>query len=117
MNQTLYNSVLNYLRLHFSFPIISHLALGSNGSVPLLPRVTFFDYAVIHQRRYWASSRNNNIANSLIAVKTGSNEVRVGELTDIFVLDQPQLGLHRFGHVRWLVPANVDLTHSTWGQA
>lgn len=114
MDERLYTKVLQYFRPRFILPIRSHLTLGTPESIPLLPTVTFFDYTVISQRRYWASSRNNNIANSLIAVTTGPHQVHVGELQDIFVIDQPALGLHRLGHVRWLVPSTVDLQGSAW---
>lgn len=80
----------------------------------------FFDYIIISQRRYYASNRNNNIANSLIAVPCPSqpNVTCLGELLDIVVLKQLRLGpVRHFGHVRWLVPADIHgLSESAWSK-
>lgn len=112
-----YTQVLSYVRSRVPFPIRSHLVLGND--VPLFPNVTFFDYVVIAQRRYWASSRNNNIANSLVAVQTGSDgEVSIGELSEIFVVTQHALQTPFFlGYVRWLVQQPLtkeELSKSAW---
>lgn len=114
MGPGVYADVLAHFSTRLPFPVRSHIAVGTQG-IPVLPNATFFDYAVIDQRRYWASTRNNNSGNSLIAVSTGFNETSVGELTEIFALQQPTLGgLHRFGRVRWLVPLDIDLSESAW---
>ena len=103
MTPLLYSKVLQYLRLRLPFPIRSHIASGTEP--PLLTYATFFDHVVIAQRRYWAASRNNNIANSLVAVATSPGVVSIGELIDIFVLAQPRLQrVFHFGQVWWLVP-------------
>lgn len=114
MGPDVYADVLAHFTARLPIPVRSHIAVNVEG-IPVLPNATFFDYAVINQRRYWASTRNNNAGNSLIAVVTGTGETNVGELTEIFALQQPTLGgLHRFGCVRWLVPLDIDLSQSAW---
>lgn len=114
MDPDVYNEVLQYFTLRLRVPVRSHIAAVTDG-VPVLPHVIFFDYIVINQRRYWASTRTNNDGSSLIAVATGPRQVHVGELTHIFTLQQSTLGgLYRFGRVRWLRPANIDLSQTTW---
>ncbi|EPS99806.1 hypothetical protein FOMPIDRAFT_1030690 [Fomitopsis schrenkii] len=109
MEPLLYEQVLWYVRVR-GIHARSHLALGAG--VPLLPTATFFDYVVVSQHRYWASSRNSNNANSLAAIAQNLNQVAVGELLKIVALAQPQLtaGVIYLGVVRWLVP--VDNAHS-----
>lgn len=114
MGPDLYNEVLQYFTLRLSIRVRSHIAAITDG-VPILPQATFFDYVVINQRRYWASTRTNNEGSSLISVATGPQQIHVGELTHVFTLQQPTLGgLYRFGRVRWLCPVNIDLSSSTW---
>lgn len=114
MNPDVYRAVLDHFTARLSFPVRSHIAASSVG-VPVLPQATFFDYIVINQRRYWASSRNSNNANSLIAVATGQGSYHIGELIDIFAISQQTLGgIHRFGRVRWLQPFAFDMSQSAW---
>lgn len=119
MSNTLYATTLRHVQDRVPFAVRSHLALGN--AVPLFPNATFFNYVIIEQRRYWAANRNNNEANSLVAISVGPvNDVSVGKLMDIFVLNQESLGT-RFllAHVRWLVPMDLpmdNLRRSTWTQ-
>lgn len=117
MAPDVYRDVLDHFVIRLPFPVRSHIAT-SNVGVPLLPQATFFDYVVINQRRYWASSRNSNNANSLISVMTGQGSSHVGELTDIFTISQSTLGgIHRFGRVRWLQPFAFDMSRSAWSHS
>lgn len=113
MRSELYEEVLSHFSLRLPFPVRSHIAAGLE--VPVLPTATFFDYVIVNERRYWASSRNNGEGNSLVAVATGSTEIFVGELTDIFVLQQQSIGgTYRFGRVQWLTPVSIDTSSSAW---
>jgi hypothetical protein len=90
MPPELYSLVLDHLRKRLTYNIRSHLALS--GDVPLMPEATFFDYVIISQRRYWASSRARNPTNSLVAVSRGPGLYDVGELISIFALVPPVPG-------------------------
>lgn len=114
MAPSLYEQVLCHIRVR-GINAHSHLALGEG--VPLLPTATFFDYVVISQHRYWASSRNGNYINSLAAISRGFNQVAVGELLHIVALAQPQLSASviYLGVIRWLVPTeNPYVPESAW---
>ncbi|VDB94096.1 unnamed protein product [Peniophora sp. CBMAI 1063] len=109
----LYSQVLAHLQLRLPVSVRSDIVLGP--ATALRREVTFFDYAVIFQRRYWASSRTNSRANALIAVAAEHGQYTVGELTTIIGISQPELPLIRLGHVRWLVRAPADVsTDSRW---
>ncbi|KZV60007.1 hypothetical protein PENSPDRAFT_558091, partial [Peniophora sp. CONT] len=112
MPPDLYAQVLAYLRLRLPFPVRSHITLGP--AVALHAEATFFDYVVISQRRYWASSRTNNRANTIVAVCTDAGQYTVGELTSIVGISQPQLPVIRLGLVRWLVSCEDAPVESHW---
>ncbi|TFY72264.1 hypothetical protein EVG20_g747 [Dentipellis fragilis] len=114
MQADLYQQVLQYLQLRM-FHVRSHMVLGPG--VPLLPKMTMFDYVVISQRRYWASTRNNNLANSLVAVATGPGQFVVGKLTRLFAISQPHVSPANIylGEICWLVPViNAYPADSAW---
>jgi hypothetical protein len=119
MSRDLYQLVLERLCKQLPFGIRSHLTLGAD--VPLLPQATFFDYVVVSQRRYWASSRARNPTNSLVAISRGSGKYDVGELMSIFALVQPRPSIAapsqvlRLGEVRMLRRVEGAFTpHSAW---
>jgi hypothetical protein len=97
MSRELYQLVLERLRKQLPFGIRSHLTLSAD--VPLLPQATFFDYVVISQRRYWASSRARNPTNSLVAISRGPGKYDVGKLVSIFALVQPRPSIEATTHV------------------
>lgn len=114
----LYATLLRHFR--HQFPLVnlrSHLALGAVGdmSVALRSKVTTFSYVILSQRRYFASSHSTTPENSVVAVRApGSEEVSVGELLDIIIVDQEKLGRHVLGHMRWLLPVDVDRRSTSW---
>jgi hypothetical protein len=117
MSPPLYSAVLHFLRSRLpTLKLRSHLSLGTPGdeSTSLRTKVTFFDYVVVSQRRYWALSRASAPFNSFVAVCTSENSISVGELLDIVVVDQDKVGHHVLGHVRWLVPLSMDLSNTFW---
>lgn len=94
--------------------IYSYIALPpSPQSQPLLCRATFFDHVIVDHNQFAASRRSGSTADSLVGVNI--NEVlQVGELLDIFVINQPVTGLHHFGHMRWMVPSEISLVNTIW---
>lgn len=116
--QTLYTALFSHFRLQFPLlNIRSQLALvhSDDRSVLLRSKITIFDYVIISQRRYHASTQSKSSNNSFIAVsRPQDNHLVVGELLHILVIDQETLGRHILGHVRWLMPAQVDLSNTFW---
>lgn len=113
----LYRLLLDHLTLCYpNVPLRSYLSLGGPESVGLSTSIMTYKYAIISQRRYWASTATSSAANSLIAVQSsaGSKSFAVGELLTILVLQQKEIGRHIFGHVRWLSPASIDVTETYW---
>lgn len=108
-----YEKVLLYLRCVHNLNLRPHIAFGHE--LPLLDTAFYFDYIIVSQRRYYASNRTNNTANSIVVVQSpASSEVRIGELTDILILKQVHLGgIYHLGHVRWLIPASIPLAECT----
>ncbi|KAF8066846.1 hypothetical protein FPV67DRAFT_1670313 [Lyophyllum atratum] len=98
--------------------IHSHIALPpSPQSCALQSVATFFDYVVIDQNQYLSSRRTGSVADSLIAASFFDGQqyrLWVGELLDILVVNQPAIGQHRFGYVRWYVPCNISLVGTAW---
>lgn len=112
-----YCQLFCHLRAGVPFAIRSYLTLGNE--IPLFPQVTLFDYAILAQRRYWASSRNNNIANSLTVVQMGPGGlVSVGELTEISVVIAPPRCFSAYSNLTILMllwrPCVDPATHSSW---
>jgi hypothetical protein len=105
MSIALYQQVLSYLSIRLPpGSICSRLTLGPGVPVPI--QATFFDSVVISQRRYWASSRTKNSANSRIAVRSGADIFQVGELLSVlaFTLPDPRYPIVQLGLVRYLKP-------------
>ncbi|KZP25085.1 hypothetical protein FIBSPDRAFT_888248 [Athelia psychrophila] len=98
----------------------SLIALAPSAtSKVLLPHAHFFDHVVVNNHRYMASSRATQarLADALIAVRISNNgAVWVGELQDIFLVNQPAVGVHYFGRVRWLKPVEFDISNTLWHQ-
>lgn len=115
LSRSLYDDVLDNLRLRYpELPIRSYLVPGLE--IALLPTVTFFDYVIIASRRFWASSRTNSRANSLVVVRTGPQlSPRVGVLLDILGIAQQRLPIQRLGHVQWLMRCEEAIpSKSSW---
>ena len=96
----LYSTIFNHLwACQPDLMLHSHLAIPtSQSSIPLLNKATFFDQVIIDNERYLASSwSSQGMAYSLVTVCTSTNEVWVGELHDIFLINQPKLGAYYFG--------------------
>lgn len=108
MKRDIYSKVLYFLQATCRLPLRSHLVLGPQA--PLFSTATFFDYVIVSQRRYFSSNRTNTLANALIsAPRDNTSTPRVGELLDIIVLNQPDLGgVYYLGHVQWFVPVPWD---------
>ncbi|KAI0027999.1 hypothetical protein K488DRAFT_90202 [Vararia minispora EC-137] len=119
MPTELYHIVLQYFseRNTGPVPVIPHTSIRDSG-IPLLPKVTFYSYAVLSQRRYWATSHTNNRANSMVLVSLGDNRIGVGELLRIFHIWQPPLTPdtgYALRWMRWLIPAQVQVdAGSAW---
>lgn len=118
MTVEVYDIVLRHMRSRFpSANLRSEMDFFNSDTrmLPLHNRAMSFDYTIINQRRYWASSRTRTAANSLVAIRTGDlGGVSVGELLDIIVIDQGSIQNQTLGRVRWLVPATLDLTNTFW---
>jgi hypothetical protein len=119
MPHDLYYKVLTHLQTRLpNIELHSHIALApSPTSIPLPSQASFFDHVILDQERYVASSRAVNAAGSLVAVRTSSHSTYwVGELRDIFVINQPVIGIRRFGWMRWFRRVEFDISDSIWAQ-
>ncbi|KAJ3500582.1 hypothetical protein NLJ89_g9730 [Agrocybe chaxingu] len=120
MPDDLYYQVLKHFTLRLEPGAIRSYISTTNvaSSQPLNNIAVFFDHVVIDQNRYGASRRMAGSADCFIAVSVSNGTAErlwVGELLDIFALEQAVLGgLHRFGHVRWLVPAQEASQGTIW---
>ncbi|KAJ7188886.1 hypothetical protein C8R46DRAFT_1024111 [Mycena filopes] len=114
----LYDSLLQHLQLRLTnLQLHSYFSVGPPGSWTLSSHAVFFDYVVIQNRRFLASSRAASSANSLVAVRTSSApgaSLWVGELLAVFAIKQDNIGMHRFGHVRWLRPSTTPIAGTVW---
>lgn len=102
MEDYLYMLLLNHLqiRLQPSVSLISHLDVHNPG-IPLLTTAIVFDYVVVSERRYWASSSSKSSNhNSIMLTFSSGGRRRVGELVNVIAVQQPALGIQRFGHVQ-----------------
>ncbi|EJF59017.1 hypothetical protein DICSQDRAFT_14970, partial [Dichomitus squalens LYAD-421 SS1] len=85
----------------------SFISLAPSPTSTLVPNIaTFFDYAIIHGHRYYASRRTISPRNSLALVQwntSGSPSQRrhAGEITDIFMFEHPSVGAVYLAAVRW----------------
>lgn len=79
---------------------------GPPDSVELTNLFTFFDYAVVNQRRYMASSRTNKMEDCLIAITSLPGRYWAGELVHIFLPVQENLdtGPKYLGIIKWFCP-------------
>jgi hypothetical protein len=109
----LYRHLVDFLQLRL--PVHSYFALGPQVPVPV--QVTFFDWVVVAQRRYWASLQTSNSTNLLVAVRQGPGIYKVGELTSIFTfkLKIPTCPFVHLGMVRYLKPVlDAFPSQSAW---
>ncbi|VDB84878.1 unnamed protein product [Peniophora sp. CBMAI 1063] len=116
MQDTLYLAVLGYLRLRLPSIALQSWLSPADG-IPLLPEAMFFDYVVLSSRRFWASSRTNNVGNTLIAVRKEGGYA-VGELQAIIGIAQAGVPVQRLGYVNWLVSQDVSIAPtSAWNSS
>lgn len=115
MPAALYYEVLSFFVMRLEpGQIHSHISLSpSPHSEPLSPQALFFDHVVVDHNQFAASQRSGSAADALVAVNI-NGALWVGELLDIFVINQAVTGLNRFGHMRWLVPSKVNLENTMW---
>ncbi|KAF8057435.1 hypothetical protein FPV67DRAFT_1677229 [Lyophyllum atratum] len=121
MPSNLYYLVLRHFVARLpDVPLHSHISLPSNPlSKPFYPQATFFDHVIINHQRFTSSRRSGASADALIAVQVGDTPVPrlwIGELQDIFLVNQESVGMHRFGRVRWFRPAEIDVNGTVWQQ-
>lgn len=94
----------------------SALAISSDPtSILVRNQAIQYDYVIVHGKRFYASTRTPKLAESLIAVRhvTAGRDVLqskywVGELTHIFSVADPRVGLFQLGHVRWFCPSPIN---------
>lgn len=92
----------------------------SEDSHPLHNRANRFDHVVITNRRYLAAEHAKSPYDSFVLVRTHTIPgvmTWAGELREIFVIDQPRVGVHHYGFVRWFVPVEPSILSDTvWAQ-
>ncbi|KAJ6517961.1 hypothetical protein C8R47DRAFT_1062533 [Mycena vitilis] len=114
-----FDNVLDHLSVRFPLLTLRSAiapAVGEN-SYPLYNRMQLFDHVIISQRRYYASTHRKNPYDSFVNVRVATVQGQdswVGELLEIFVVNQPKIGIHRYGLVRWFVPTDLDVTQTVW---
>ncbi|KII93303.1 hypothetical protein PLICRDRAFT_100818 [Plicaturopsis crispa FD-325 SS-3] len=118
---TLYYKLLQHFRSRRpDLQIHSHIVQAPHPqSQPLLSHAIFFDYVVVNHHRYRAASRASAVSDSFVGVRMGDHPGApfwVGILRDIFVIEQPAVGLHRYGYVEWLRPLALDLSGTVWDE-
>ncbi|KAJ7757939.1 hypothetical protein B0H16DRAFT_1822615 [Mycena metata] len=108
--------------LQIQLPLLnirSWLAVPPPSAVPSLPlfnQMKRFPYAIIGNRRYSASLHAKTAFDSYVLVRTHAlpeAPVWAGELREIFVVDEPKIGVHHYGFVEWFVPENPALAKET----
>ncbi|KAH9912376.1 hypothetical protein B0H21DRAFT_828763 [Amylocystis lapponica] len=116
--QDLYFTLLAHLQLRSpDLGLRSYIAPATPDHPTVLNlNATFFDYIVINGHRYLSSSRTTNTADSLLCVRRppGATHPWIGELTHIFVLQQPGIEVRRYGAMKWLKPVELDVTEMSW---
>ena len=114
----LYFSLLAYFQVRLAdIELHSHISRPpSASSIPLISKATFFDYVIVRHERYLASSRCHKVEDSLVAVRTSATpgDMWIGELRDIFSINQAGIGLHRLGRVRWFKPLDFETAGTIW---
>lgn len=82
-----------------------------------MSRATFFDHVIVDTHRYLASTRATRLSDSLVAVQVSTaGDVWAGELQDVFAINQPVIGKHYFGRMRWFKPVIFDISNTVWAQ-
>lgn len=111
----LYSDIIKFLRTRLpNIAIHSNLGLPPTAnSIALTSNATSHDYVIINGFRFHASAGRNSEPNTLITIRMLEQDW-IGELQQIFNLQQPGLGVHRFGKVRWLKPVGDDLVPRLW---
>ncbi|TBU52487.1 hypothetical protein BD310DRAFT_981846 [Dichomitus squalens] len=98
----------------------SFISLAPSPTSTLVPNIaTFFDYAIIHGHRYYASRRTISPRNSLALVQwntSGSPSQRrhAGEITDIFMFEHPSVGAVYLAAVRWFRTSSTSIADTPW---
>jgi len=116
MPSELYSLVLRHFADRLGLgKIHSQITLPTQPSRrPLISQAVFFDHVTIDQDQYASLRRHQSRADSTVAISVGVGRHWVGELQDIFLLDQPSTGRAMFGRVRWFSP--VDSENALWRQ-
>ena len=84
-------------------------------TTPLLNKAIFFDYAVVHQHRSYASNRARNSTGSLVEVIVSElGDTWVGELTDLIHINQGPDHTFTLRHFHWFCPLGMDLSDTIW---
>jgi hypothetical protein len=88
------------------------------GTIPLPNEAQFYDYVVVNQHRYVASSRSPNRTNSLVDcvvyANDGTSQLWTGELTDIIRINQEPAGVFTLAQICWFRPLHLDITETIW---
>lgn len=88
------------------------------GTIPLQNQACFYDYVVVNQHRYFASSRAPNRTNSLVEcvvyANDGSSRLWTGELIDIIHINQAPTGVFTLAQIRWFRPLHLDIADTIW---
>jgi hypothetical protein len=118
MDAELYGLDLTYLtRIFPHLRLRSNLALNPDvGTTALNRNAFFFDYAIIHGRRFHSSQRSKQqVNNSVIQVLVSERgDTWTGEPVDIIHVDQSPLFQFTLGRFKWLRPLNLDLSGTLW---
>ncbi|KAF8131721.1 hypothetical protein K438DRAFT_1788226 [Mycena galopus ATCC 62051] len=117
----IFHLTLRNLQLHLlHMNLRSSIALPTTDapSLPLFKKMKRFPYVIISNRRYLAAEHAKSPSDSYFMVRTHAipgSSTWVGELREIFAVDQPQVGIHYYGFIRWFVPVEPSVSSgSVW---
>ena len=117
MDVTLYYTILRHLAMLFpQLHLRSHIQFQpAANTTPLTPIAHFFDYAIVRQRRFYASRRSPNNHSSLVEVVVSERgETWAGELLDLIHIDQGNGQIFTLAQFRWFKPLQMDLSGTIW---
>jgi len=117
LDSNLYGTLLKHLSMLFPQLCLCSLIEQNPApdTTPLLNKAIFFDYAVVHQHRYYASNCARNSTGSLVEVIVSElGDTWVGELTDLIHINQGPDHTFTLGHFCWFHPLGMDLSDTIW---